>query len=64
MKNKEVKKILKWNKFVFGKEINIKFRKHDGEIVEFLAKKGTVFYEEKDVRKIIRILENENQSKR
>lgn len=56
MKNKEVKEILKWNKFVFGKDVTIKFRKHNGEILEVPAKKGTVFYEEKDVKKIIKIL--------
>jgi len=56
MKNEEVKKILKWNKFLFGKDVTVKFRKYDGEVVEFPAKKGTVFYEEKDVKKIVKIL--------
>ena len=58
MKNKEVKRILKWNKFLFGKNITVKFRKHNRQILKIPAKKGTVFYEEKDVKKIIKLLEN------
>jgi len=56
MKNKEVEEILKWKMFLFGKDITLKFKKSNGDIVEFPARKGTVFYEKKDVKKIIKIL--------
>lgn len=61
MENKEVKEILKWKMFVFGKDVIVKFKKADGEIVKIPARKGFVFYEEKDVKKIIKILENGKQ---
>lgn len=53
---KEIKKILKEKENVFPKEIVVKFKTSKGEVVKVPATKGTVYYEKKDVLKIIRIL--------
>ena len=58
----EVKKILKEKENIFPKEIIVKFKTSKGEIVKVPATKGTVYYEKKDVLKIIRILKKLNKN--
>jgi len=53
---KEIKKILKEKENIFPKEIIVSFKTSKGEVVKVPATKGTVYYERKDVLKIIRIL--------
>jgi hypothetical protein len=57
--SKEIKKILKEKESVFPKEIIVRFKTSKGEVVKVPATKGTVYYEKKDVLKIIRILKKQ-----
>lgn len=57
--NKKIKDILKEN--VFPKEIIVKFKTSKGEVVKVPATKGTVYYEKKDVLKVIRILKKQSE---
>ena len=53
---KEISKILEGKQSIFPKEIEVNFKTYKGEIVRVPATKGTVYYEKKDVLKIIRLL--------
>ena len=60
----KVKKILKEKENVFPKEIIVIFKTFKGEVVKVPATKGTVYYEKKDVLKIIRILKKQGGGKK
>lgn len=60
---KEINKILKEKENIFPKEIIVKFETSKGEIVKVPSTKRTVYYEKKDVLKIIRILKNGGKTK-
>jgi len=62
--SKEIKKILKEKENVFPKEIIVRFKTSKGEVVKVPATKGTVYYEKKDVLKIIRILKKHSGGKK
>ena len=64
--DKFIKEILKNKENIFPKEIIVKFKTRKGKIVKIPATRGTVYYEKKDVLKIIRILKggiNKNGNK-
>lgn len=56
-KQKKIDKILKEKSVVYPKPIIIKF-KTVGKVSKIKATRGTIYYERKDVLKIIRILKN------
>ena len=56
---KEINKILKEKQSIFPKEIEVSFKTNKGEIIKVPATKGTIYYEKKDVLKIIRYQKNE-----
>ena len=53
--NQQVKEILKENEHVFPKDVIVNFKTPYG-VMKVRGRKGTVYYEKKDVLKIIRLL--------
>ena len=55
----DINEILKEKQSIFPKEIEVGFKTNKGEIIKVPATKGTIYYEKKDVLKIIRYQKNE-----
>jgi len=55
----DINEILKEKQSIFPKEIEVSFKTNKGEIIKVPATKGTIYYEKKDVLKIIRYQKNE-----